>query len=183
MSTPLSEMTNAEILAVVRPNDNPWVVNLARRLRQAEADLREATAMPDDMSHMRQIDDLIADMQGISKRFGNTCVYIRRGGLSWGAVALNREADDKKHGVFDLQAQHDRDMIQRGEQIQRLIADRDEQRKRAEKAEADLRTVREERDAFSRALLVTSGSYEWAWDDETKRTVAAAARKRIQGGE
>lgn len=78
-----------------------------------------------DMDHMVQIGTLIADLQQIKDRFGNTCVYIRRGGLSWGGVALNRRADDEKHGVFDLQAQHDRDMLARVEQIERLKADRD----------------------------------------------------------
>ncbi len=85
-----------------------------------------------DMDHMVQIDTFIADMQKISDQFGNTCIYVRRGGLSWGAVALNRRDDDKKNGVFDLQAQHDRDMTQRVEQVERLIADRDSVHKRAE---------------------------------------------------
>lgn len=75
--------------------------------------------------HMIKIEKLIADLQAIKDRFGNTCVYIRRGGLSWGAVALNRRDDDKKYGVFDLQAQHDRDMLERLEQIDRLKASRD----------------------------------------------------------
>lgn len=91
-----------------------------------------------DMDRMVQIDTFIADMQKISDRFGNTCVYIRRGGLSWGAVALNRRADDEKHGVFDLQAQHDRDMTQRVEQVERLIVDRDNAREAREKCEAVL---------------------------------------------
>ncbi|MCP4537895.1 MAG: hypothetical protein GY832_12190 [Chloroflexi bacterium] len=82
----------------------------------------------DDMDHMIQIDTFIADMQKISDQFGNTCIYIRRGGLSWGAVALNRRDDDEKNGVFDLQAQHDRDMRQRAEQVQRLKAERDNER-------------------------------------------------------
>ena len=89
-----------------------------------------------DMDRMVQIDTFIADMQKISDRFGNTCVYIRRGGLSWGAVALNRRDDDKKNGVFDLQAQHDRDMTLRVEQVARLIADRDRERNRREVVEA-----------------------------------------------
>lgn len=93
----------------------------------------------DDMDHMVKIDTFIADMRMISDRFGNTCVYIRRGGLSWGAGALNRRADDEQHGVFDLQAQHDRDMIQRAEQVQRLIADRDSERDERLKCEAALR--------------------------------------------
>lgn len=75
--------------------------------------------------HMVKISQLIADMQEVHRKFGDTCVYIRRGGLSWGAVALNRRDDDKKHGVFDLQEQHDRDMLARLEQIERLKADRD----------------------------------------------------------
>lgn len=78
----------------------------------------------DDTDRMVRIDGMIARLQEIQKRFGNTCVYVRRGGMSWGAVALNREADDKKHGVFDLQAQHDRDMTERVKQVERLIADR-----------------------------------------------------------
>lgn len=55
---------------------------------------------PHDMSHMVQIATLIADLQSIRTRFGNTCVYIRRGELSWGAVALNRRDDDKKFGLL-----------------------------------------------------------------------------------
>ena len=93
-----------------------------------------------NMDHMVQIDTFIADMQKISDRFGNTCIYIRRGGLSWGAVALNRRDDDKRHGVFDLQAQHDRDMTQRVEQVERLIADRDSEREGREKCAAALAT-------------------------------------------
>ncbi|MCF8533854.1 MAG: hypothetical protein K9G48_12680 [Reyranella sp.] len=83
---------------------------------------------PYDMNHMVTIDKLIADLQEISKRFGNTCVYVRRGGLSWGGVALNRRSEDEEHGVFDLQAQHDRDMLQRAGQVERLIAARDSER-------------------------------------------------------
>lgn len=76
------------------------------------------------------------------KNFGNTCVYIRRGGLSWGAVALNRQADDKKHGVFDLQAQHDRDMAERLGQVQRLIEDRDRERELRWKYEKELEALK-----------------------------------------
>jgi hypothetical protein len=75
--------------------------------------------------HMVRISKMIADLQKIFDQFGDTCVYIRRGGVSWGAVALNRRADDQKHGVFNLQAQHDRDMQSLLEQIERLKADRD----------------------------------------------------------
>ena len=89
-----------------------------------------------DMDHMVQINTFIADMQKISDQFGNTCVYIRRGGLSWGAAALNRRADDKERGVFDLQAQHDHDMMRRVEQVERLIADRDNERQARLECEA-----------------------------------------------
>ena len=44
------------------------------------------------MGRMIQIDALIAELQDTQERFGNTCVYIRD--LSWGAVALNRQAAD-----------------------------------------------------------------------------------------
>jgi hypothetical protein len=43
---------------------------------------------------MIQIADFIRELQGIQERWGNTCVYIRD--LTWGAVALNREADDRE---------------------------------------------------------------------------------------
>jgi hypothetical protein len=91
-----------------------------------------------DGNHMISIETLIADLQRVNAQFGNTCIYIRRGGLSWGAVALNRRDDDEKRGVFDLQAQHDRDMTQRAEQVQRLIADRDGEREARWKCETAL---------------------------------------------
>lgn len=93
---------------------------------------------PYSMNHMVQIDTLIADLQRTRARFGNTCVYIRRGGASWGAVALNHAADDEKYGVFDLQAQHDRDMRQRLEQIERLITERNAEREARWKCEKAL---------------------------------------------
>lgn len=97
------------------------------------------TDSPHDMSHMVQIDALIGDLASISKRYGNTCVYVRRGGLSWGAVALNRRSDDEKFGLFDLQAEHDRVLTQRAEQVERLIADRNSEREARWKLDAALR--------------------------------------------
>jgi hypothetical protein len=98
----------------------------------------DAPTATDDDDEMVKISVLIARMQDTLNRFGDTYVYIRRGGLSWGAVALNRRDDDKKHGVFDLQATHDREMTERVEQIGRLIADRNEWREKAWAAEAAL---------------------------------------------
>jgi len=90
--------------------------------------LDEAT---NGLGHMRKISNLIEQLTHIRDAFGDTCVYIRRGGLSWGAVALNWEADDAKHGVFDVQAKHDRDMQDRADQVERLIKDRNEWRDKA----------------------------------------------------
>ncbi len=92
----------------------------------------------DDMDHMVQIDTLIATLQATRDQFGNTCVYIRRGGLSWGGVALNRRSDDEEHGVFDLQAQHDRDMTARLEQVERLIDSKNSEQEARWKCEAAL---------------------------------------------
>jgi hypothetical protein len=94
----------------------------------------QTSAEIDVSPRMWKLGELIAKLQSVLDQFGNTCVYIRRGGVGWGALALNREADDKKHGVFDLHAQHDRDMNERLEQIGRL-------RKRLEEAETALRSV------------------------------------------
>lgn len=95
----------------------------------------------DNESRMETISALIARLQSTLDRWGDTCVYIRRGGLSWGAVALNRRSDDEKNGVFDLQAQHDRDMLERLEQIERLKKDRDEWRQKVWDAEAKASSV------------------------------------------
>lgn len=106
---------------------------------QAEREGEDAEAVvADDDDRMWKISKLIAELQSVLDRFGDTCVYIRRGGMAWGAVALNRKADDEKNGVFDLQATHDLAMVERLEQIERLKADRNEWRDRAVKAEATL---------------------------------------------
>lgn len=53
------------------------------------------------MGRMVQIDDLLKELTETRKQFGNTCVYIRD--MSWGAVALNRQADDERAEKQDLQ--------------------------------------------------------------------------------
>ncbi|ANM12104.1 hypothetical protein [Rhizobium sp. N324] len=112
-----------------------------------------------DDDHMIQIEELISQLEAIHDRFGNTCVYIRRGGMGWGAVALNRRDDDRKNGVFELQAQHDRDMHARLEQIGRMKKDRDEcwhARREAEgsrdAARAAADSMRIERDAMRKVV-------------------------------
>lgn len=92
----------------------------------------------DDNDQMERISALISRLKAVHDQFGDTCVYIRRGGLSWGAVALNRQHDDQTHGVFDLQAQHDRDMEDRLGQVEHLLASMREWRQRAWDAEAKL---------------------------------------------
>jgi hypothetical protein len=99
---------------------------------------QQAVGCGDDEDRMEKISALISRLQAVLDRFGDTCVYIRRGGLSWGAVALNRQDDDKSHGVFDLQAQHDRDMEQRVGQVERLIADKNRWTERTMTAEGRL---------------------------------------------
>lgn len=84
----------------------------------------QTQTVADDDDRMTPIADLISELQGIHSKFGNTCVYLRRGGMSWGSVALNRHEDDKKNGVFDLQAQHDKDMLALIDRIERLKAER-----------------------------------------------------------
>jgi hypothetical protein len=83
-------------------------------------------ALEDD--RMAKIGDVIADLQKIKEQFGNTCVYIRRGGMSWGAVALNYHDADSKNGVFDLVAEQDRERERHAGQVSRLMAERDELR-------------------------------------------------------
>lgn len=93
-------------------------VSISNALAALNAAAVQAADLP---SRMVRINTVITDLQQIGRSFGNTCVYIRRGGMSWGAVALNRRDDDEKHGAFDIQAQHDRDMAQRVGQVERLL--------------------------------------------------------------
>lgn len=96
-------------------------------------------AGPYEGNHMIQIEKLIADLQSIHKQFGNTCVYIRQFGLSWGAVALNREAEDEKNGIFNLEDRYKTILQERIDQIERLKADRDSERDARHKADDALR--------------------------------------------
>lgn len=50
--------------------------------------------MTETTGRMVQISDFIKELQETQSLFGNTCVYIRD--VSWGAVALNRKAQDDK---------------------------------------------------------------------------------------
>lgn len=122
---------------VTRESEAQIIEQSIRALLASGASNADTSTVPtlDDADKLRKISDLITELQAVKERFGDTCVYIRRGGLSWGAVALNRRDDDNKHGVFDLQAQHDRDMLQRAEQVERLIADKNRWMERAMKAE------------------------------------------------
>ncbi len=90
-------------------------------------------------NHMIQIEKLIADLQSVHKQFGNTCVYIRQFGVSWGAVALNREAEDEKNGVFVLEDRYREILVERLAQIERLKAERDSERDARHKADDALR--------------------------------------------
>lgn len=96
-----------------------------------------------DLSHMVRIKDLIARLQSTLDQFGNTCVYIRRGGLSWGAVALNRRDDDQKHGIFDLQDSHDIAMRERLGQCDRLIETAKSERELRWAAETENKALKE----------------------------------------
>ncbi|MBB3297834.1 MULTISPECIES: hypothetical protein [unclassified Rhizobium] len=134
----LAELALAEMQEKATTDREAWIASYEkvimsyRRLALAKQQLADSTTSPPphglggDDDHMIQIEDLISQLEAIHDRFGNTCVYIRRQGMGWGAVALNRRDDDKKNGVFDLQAQHDRDMHARLEQLGRLKKDRAE---------------------------------------------------------
>jgi hypothetical protein len=51
------------------------------------------------MARMIQIADLIAELQELKAKWGNTCCYVY--GLAWGAVALNMQADDEASAAWD----------------------------------------------------------------------------------
>lgn len=97
------------------------------------------TADPYHGNRMIQIEKLIADLQDIHKKFGNTCVYIRQFGVSWGAVAMNREAEDERNGVFALEDRYRQILEERIAQIERLRGERDSERDARQKADDALR--------------------------------------------
>ena len=121
----------------------------------------------DAEDRMVKIGKLIADMQSVKDRFGDTCVYIRRGGLSWGAVALNRRDDDKKHGVFDLQQQHDRDMLARLEQIERLKASRDGAEQEVRRLTVELASSKLQITGLEHTVAGQRQALEAVWEDWT----------------
>ena len=59
----------------------------------------EHRVAPALMGNMMKISKLISWAQNIQAQFGDTCVYAVD--MSWGAVALNRESDDRKRLVPD----------------------------------------------------------------------------------
>jgi hypothetical protein len=76
---------------------------LTDELAEARAELSRLTAALTareeagrEVGRRIQIDKFIAELQEIRRQFGNTCVYVRPGGCTWGAVALNYQADDER---------------------------------------------------------------------------------------
>lgn len=53
-------------------------------------DLQKDIERRTDLGFMVRLDAFMADLEKVRKVMGNTCVYIRNGGVSCGAVALNR---------------------------------------------------------------------------------------------
>ena len=78
------------------------------RLSEREEPMSDDLKIPDGeyghnpsapVGKMQKVSETIAYFQNVLDNFGNSCVYVRPGGVSWGAVALNREAEDKALGV------------------------------------------------------------------------------------
>lgn len=136
----------ARIDALAKANEELADALDAARTREAEAEAFAAD------NRMWKISKLIAELTSTQERFGDTCVYVRRGGMGWGAVALNRRDDDEKHGVFDLQAQHDRDMQQRAGQVERLIAAKQTAEAEREAAESRLSVLTADNAGLREAL-------------------------------
>ena len=51
------------------------------------------------LGRMIKVSELIRELEDVRARFGETCVYIRD--VSWGAVALNRQAEDRENACRD----------------------------------------------------------------------------------
>lgn len=76
------------------------------KTRAAEEKLGALQAEQSVLSGMRKVSETIAYFQDVINRFGDSCVYIRPGGCSWGAVALNREAFDAKSPEDQAREKH-----------------------------------------------------------------------------
>ena len=104
-------------------------------------DLKKDIERSTDHGFMVRIGALIEDLQKVHERFGNTCVYIRNRGLSWGAVALSRFAHDESHPAVieptEMQLQEAKDIDH--ELAARLLAQRDHYYKEFEATQKLLR--------------------------------------------
>lgn len=159
---------------------------LAAEIARLRAELAkvEGERDADQTDRMVKISALIANLTSVQERYGDTCVYIRRGGMSWGAVALNRQADDKKNGVFDLQAQHDRDMQRMAELVERWKADCKAAEDRALAAEAKIQEMGKALEALPTAIMALDwkARKDWTVEDQANRhgelqeMIAAALR-------
>lgn len=73
-----------------RRKDAEGIITYEEALRRKCAD----DVTPAFMGSMMKISKLISWLQDVHSNYGDTCVYARS--LSWGAVALNKESDDRK---------------------------------------------------------------------------------------
>lgn len=79
------------------------LLNAEKAISAALEEKASYAVPPDRMGTMRRASEMIAELQDILKKFGDTCIYVRRGGLAWGALALTREyADRNRRGDFSL---------------------------------------------------------------------------------
>lgn len=103
-------------------------------------------------SRMIQVADFIKELQELYEKWGNTCIYIRPLGMSWGAAALNYQADDEKNGVFDLKAEYNRRYQAHAEQVERLCSERDSLLAERNRLREQLNLVERQRDNASRGM-------------------------------
>ncbi len=116
-----------------------WGVMVALR-----AQVAQLTAERDVPKGMRKVSDTIAYFQDVLARYGDSCVYIRTGGCSWGAVALNRKHADELAGDDGPETLLRTALLEHAEYRERvgpIVLKRLEEKRRAEIAQRELTKV------------------------------------------
>ena len=138
---------------------------------------------------MQKVSQMIAYLQNVLNNFGDSCVYVRPGGVSWGAVALNRESEDRKLGVpgsdLDRVTRDYSDLAKRHRCQSEAIVERFN---RICELQAELLALRTAAEGMEKAARKANSSFQHVtpiWNKDTQRAIdelesaLAAYRKAV----
>jgi hypothetical protein len=93
------------------------LVALRAALTAANEQIEAGRVVPEGM---QKVSEIIKYFANVLTRFGDSCVYVRTAGCSWGAVALNREHADKLAGDDAPETLVRATMVKHAEYVERM---------------------------------------------------------------